>query len=231
MLVLVALTWQQPAAAGPQAQIYATAVATPYTYPQVQTIPVSTYMLLSTGEAVPMSGTIRVRVFIGYNGQASDTDGDGLDQVPAELISINLTGNSSAGPLTVSLRSPALPPYQKSTGEVEETVNNRRGKLEIPPYGNGTATVSFNAYYDLNAEDLGVVLHNEQPMVMQGAITSSPPSPGDGAVSQNSTDLYDSAGYQTGFSVIECELIVDEGGDVDWGEIPIDYSINPSPIE
>ena len=51
----------------------------------------------NTTEAVLLSGTAAMQITIDADGTAADTDGDGLDQVPTELVALDLAGNSSAG--------------------------------------------------------------------------------------------------------------------------------------
>ena len=62
-------------------------------------------------------------------GHASDSDGDGLDQVASEMTQLDLHGTSSMGPVQVS-----LDPAHRSLGEIEEQVNNTAGILDVPPF-------------------------------------------------------------------------------------------------
>src|SRR5207245_9598354 len=71
------------------------------------------------------------------------TDGDGLEQVRRMMTSLNLMGNSSQGPVMIS-----LDPSQPSLGQIEEEVNTTPGVLDLAPFGAGGCARS---YFDVNA--------------------------------------------------------------------------------
>ena len=54
---------------------------------------------------------------------------DGFDEVPTEMVSLNLSGNSSLGPVLVRL-NPAL----TTTGGIMERLNATPGTLDLPPF-------------------------------------------------------------------------------------------------
>jgi hypothetical protein len=83
----------------------------------------------------------------------------------------------------VSLRDPAKAPFQRTLGEIEETVNNTPGTLDLPPFAlNGTADSFFDVFFEVEVfGPFGLVLHNEQPKRMEGIIDHKPPGiPDDG---------------------------------------------------
>lgn len=84
-------------------------------------------------------------------GDANDSDGDGLDDIDTELLSMTLTGVSSVlGPLELQLLAGLT-----ASGEVEEKVNNTAGTLDVPPYASGLANSSFDLVFDIQAASLG----------------------------------------------------------------------------
>jgi hypothetical protein len=69
----------------------------------------------------------------------SDTDGNGQDQVPTEMVSMNLQGSSPLlGVVNISL-SPSI----RSYGELEENENNNPGVLDIQPFLTVSLTCSL----------------------------------------------------------------------------------------
>src|SRR5947209_1066385 len=123
-----------------------------------------------TTETVSLQGPTTVQVNIPPSGQAFDSDGNGLDQVATEMTAMSLTGNSSMGPVSVSLDS-----AHHSLGQIEENANNTPGTLDIPPF---TATGSANSYFDLylSLQINGQTLYPASPVRMQSTITHKPPA-------------------------------------------------------
>src|SRR5439155_13877053 len=80
-------------------------------------------------ERVLVSGPTEVQVCIDPSGLAADLNGNGLDEVPTVMTLLQLTGNSSHGPVSISL-DPSTP----TTGVIEEKVNNTPGVLDLPPF-------------------------------------------------------------------------------------------------
>ncbi|MFQ5793539.1 MAG: GEVED domain-containing protein [Candidatus Bipolaricaulia bacterium] len=120
---------------------------------------------------VRLSGPTKIFVDIG---NVADTDGDGREQVQAEMIELNLTGSSPVGPVTVRLRDSDKHPFQRSLGEIEETTNNTPGVLDVPPFTEtGTADSFFDIYFEV--EVLGQILHSDEPKRMESTITHKPP--------------------------------------------------------
>ena len=145
-------------------------------------------------EPVTLAGPTTVHVMIPPDGRAADTDGDGLDQVPTEMVALSLTGSSSLGPVLVR-----LDPSHPTLGEIEERVNNTPGTLDVPPF---TSTGNANSFFDVffEIEVGGMVLHPESPLLMVAVITHKPPAPGDvyGHLLQQPIQLFDEQGNPTG---------------------------------
>ena len=67
-------------------------------------------------------------------------DGDGMDQVPFTFVSLDLAGGQFGGFSVFA----GLDLDVVSVGEVEETVNNLPGVLEVSPENPGTSTYGLN---------------------------------------------------------------------------------------
>ena len=75
-------------------------------------------------EAIPVSGPTTVHVFFeGGEGDADDDDGNGREEVPTEMVALDLTGNSSLGPVRVTLDD-----RPSSTGLIEERTTTRSAR-------------------------------------------------------------------------------------------------------
>ncbi len=151
-----------------------------------------------SSEIVNFTGSLQVAVtFPTTEGSATDTDGNGLDQVPTEIVSLNLTGTSSLGTITLGL-NPGMP----SLGEIEELVNNTLGILDVDPFAPGTASSFFDLFFRLTVG--GSVLHNADSARMAGLISHKPPSEAVmGAIlgSFGPVELYDENNNPTGYRV------------------------------
>jgi hypothetical protein len=160
-------------------------------------------VILPTGaqETVSLAGPSLVHVFFegAAEGIADDDDGDGLDEVETEMMSMNLVGNSSAGPVSVTLR-----PGTRSRGQIQETANLLPGRLDVPPFGPAGSTA--DSFFDIFPEiRLGpLVLHPAQPLRMRGVIRHKPPAPGDTYVNPftQPVELLDENGNPTGIRII-----------------------------
>jgi hypothetical protein len=125
-------------------------------------------------EIVTLSGPTEVDVQL----TPADTDADGLEEVPTEMISMNLSGMSSVGPVTVTLRPPAADPFQRTLGEIEEDANTGAARLDLPPFApGGTAHSFFDVFFEITAA--GATYHNHVPKHVSATITFKPPAPGD----------------------------------------------------
>jgi hypothetical protein len=140
-------------------------------------------------ERVNLMGPSTVHVAIGPNGEAADTDGDGLDQVKTQMVQLSLSGSSSLGPVQVEIRPITKDPFQCSDGEIEETVNTQPGRLDVPPFApSGTAVSFFRIFFEVTVA--GVVLHNREPKIMQTLIRHKPPMEGDVYENPQTIPLY-----------------------------------------
>jgi FG-GAP-like repeat/FG-GAP repeat len=144
---------------------------------------------------VDLSGIVRMRAAIPPDGMAADTDGDGRDQASAELIGMQLTGNSPLGPITLSLS-----PSSSSIGEFEELTNNTRGTLDLPPF---TPAGAADSFFDVRFEVLigGVRLHNDTPLHCAGKITSVALQAGELLRSSTAVNLLNADGNPTGIQI------------------------------
>ncbi|OPZ26578.1 MAG: Cna protein B-type domain protein [Lentisphaerae bacterium ADurb.BinA184] len=175
---------------------------------------------LPTGDtvAVDLHGKAeQVVIFEGTEeGDASDDNGDGLEEVLAELVSLDLHG--VAGPLgPVAVR---LDPLRTSHGEINELVNATPGVLDVPPF---TATGTADSFFDvfLEIEIAGVKLTTDHPMRIHGRLSHKPAAPGEGFTClgpQVPLDLLDDSGQSTGFALLCTDLTpIPEG---DFGDAP-----------
>src|SRR6266852_7455629 len=132
-------------------------------------------------ERVIVAGPTRVKVDIDpATGLAADTDGNGLDDVPTMMTLLNLVGNSSQGPVVIS-----LDPTRPTTGQIEEDMNATPGVLDLAPFGAGCCARSF---FDVNAliKVGNRVLRPAVPLHIVAQICHKPPLPGE--ASMNVTD-------------------------------------------
>jgi len=150
-------------------------------------------------QAFILSGPAQANVYFeGPNeGDAFDDDGDGLDEVLSELVSMELTDGR------VTLRtSSSLPSF----GQIEELLNNNSGLLDVNPFAPGQATSSFDVFFEIEVAGVGV-LHNRQPLLIESVIDTKPPFaryihliP-----AARPLELFDAAGNATGVFLTEAE--------------------------
>jgi len=144
-------------------------------------------------EIIPLRGPTTVHVFFeGSEGDADDDNGNGRDEVETEIVSMNLTGNSSLGPLKIRL-NPDVP----SGGLIEENQNNNPGLLDVDPFAPGNADSFFDVFFEI--EIGGQVFHPELPRRLSTTITHKPPKPGTIYTNLEVIQLLDPAGNPTGF--------------------------------
>jgi len=125
-------------------------------------------------EAIRLEGPVDIVVDLTT---LADADTNGLEEVSTEMTGLDLTGNSLLwGSVDVTLN-----PAYYTDGKIEETVNNIRGVLEIPPFtSGGTATSFFDVYYEI--EVAGETFHNPTPAHMANpGISHKRPRPRDPA--------------------------------------------------
>ena len=144
------------------------------------------------------------RVYVGPNGEASDTGGNGREEVAAELVSLNLSGASSYGPIIISLNT-----NMPSIGQIEERANNNSGVLDIPPFTpTGDADSFFDVFFYLQIGGTLLLTPTNQPIRLTSIITHLPPLEGYSDISQTKVELLDQNGQPTGFylgSITSCQ--------------------------
>jgi PKD repeat protein len=105
-------------------------------------------------------------------GDATDGDSDGLDEVYAELIDLNLHGVDPAyGNVTIRLH-----PGVVCKGQIEEMVNATPGRLDLPPFTpTGQAFCAFDVYFEIELVDAGICLRTYVPTKLSGTVDHKPP--------------------------------------------------------
>jgi hypothetical protein len=136
------------------------------------------------------------------HGDAVDDDGNALDEVVTQLVSMNLTD----GNVTLRIRDVTKSPYSPSLGQIEELVNNNPGRLDLDPFHPGNAQSFFDVLFEIELPD-GTILHNEQPLRIGAVISEKPPFaryvhiiPPGGPVK-----LYDEANEVTDVAIVRAE--------------------------
>ena len=161
-------------------------------------------------ERVLLAGTAVVSLGTDASGWAADTDGDGLDQVPVEIIDLNLKGNSSLGPVWVGLGTGG------AWGEIEERVNHTPGTLDLPPFtGTGVADSFFDVWPKI--EIGGQFLQTGVPERLEAVLTQFPPAPGQAYRTPENMEpipLWD-GGQTSGYSILSQWLIPNPEWEVD----------------
>lgn len=156
--------------------------------------------------SVVTSGDVKSYVYFEgmREGNAFDDDGDGLDEVHAEMVTMNLTG-ISPGLGQVNLRvNPSLP----SMGEIEERTNTVMGTLDVapfvPPGVDATAVSFFDIYFEVELPNLSIQLHNLDPLRMSGILHHKPPQYDEyECLPDQNISLYDQNGEPTGL-ILDC---------------------------
>jgi hypothetical protein len=153
-----------------------------------------------TTEVVTLAGPTTVEVYFDgeQEGDADDTDNDGLDDVPSRMTEMDLRGNSSMGPVQVT-----LDPDRPSLGGMEEQANTQSGRLDVMPFAAAGAVDSF---FDVFPEIRvgGQLFRPATRLHMASVIRHKPPAPGDTYVNPflEPIELLDAAGRPTGIFVV-----------------------------
>ncbi|HET6428115.1 MAG TPA: GEVED domain-containing protein, partial [Phycisphaerae bacterium] len=174
---------------------------------------------LGTSEMVDLVGPSSWETtFVGAPGGASDPDGDGLDQVPTEIVSLNLAGASSLGPVVVSTQ-----PARPSVGEMEEIVNYMWGVLDVPPYGLGMVESFFDVLFQVEVG--GMMVFGVAPLHLEALLSELPPEAGTAFVSvlPAPVELLDQTGQPTGYFVAGMTYVPNPQSDSDFGDAPLPY--------
>jgi hypothetical protein len=155
--------------------------------------------------AFSLQGDAEVHVYFEgpTDGDAIDDDGNGLDEVVQQLVSMNLTG----GGVTIRIRDITKSPFGPSLGQTEELANNTSGRLDLDPFHPGDGNSFFDILFEIELPD-STILHNEQPVRIQAVISEKPwntcfhfiPPP------NSNVELYDEANQPTGINLIQGDV-------------------------
>lgn len=170
-------------------------------------------------EKLTLTGPMTQRVFIGPNGEASDTGQNGLEEVATELVSLNLSGISpSLGPIKLSLNS-----NFSSKGKIEERANNTFGVLDIPPFTpTGNADSILDVFFQVEISGTVLLTPVNQPIRLISIISHLPPMEDYSDISQAKVELLDQNGQPTGFyfgPMTSCHE-APPTGEYDYGDAP-----------
>lgn len=172
-----------------------------------------------------LSGPATARTQVGPNGEASDSDADGLDDVATELVSLNLSGMDPVlGQVTMSLDSS---PGVASAGAIEEFANNTPGVLDIAPFTTtGTAAGFFDVWFQIDVPGWGTLL-SSQPKRLEDVINHLPPGTNAySEVSPTTIDLLDQNSQSTGVylgPIRSCGSTPPAEDEYDFGDAPDSY--------
>jgi len=149
-----------------------------------------------SSELVDVAGEAIAHVYFEgpHEGDANDSDGNGRDEVPTEMVVLHLTGPSSLGPIVVKLH-PTIP----SLGQIEERQNNTAGLLDVNPFAPGDANSFFNLFLEVDVG--GLRFFTRSPKRMSSVIDHKPPQPGAVYESPITIPLFDENGNDTGFAI------------------------------
>jgi hypothetical protein len=145
-------------------------------------------------ERIPLSGPSTLLAFFeGQEGDAHDHDGNGRDEVQSELASLELTGESSYGPVVLSLSE-----YHSSMGEIEEQRNDTPAVLDVAPFSDtgGVADSFFDVFFELDLGDNAFL--GGEPIRLTGSISHKPPTENDRFGSSEWTELHYPNGVPSG---------------------------------
>jgi len=131
-----------------------------------------------------LRGLLAVGVqYEGVGAAAADDTGNNLDEVPQQLTSLQLVGLGGGSDLIqVSLGS------NPSAGQIEETVDQVTGMLDVSPYGSATADSFFDVFVQVQTP-VGIMF-NVTPIHLQSVVTATPAGSGDVFEMVGAVDLY-----------------------------------------
>ena len=163
-------------------------------------------------ETISLAGTSIMNVATTPEGVAADTDGNGLDQVSAEVVSLDLAGTSSFGAAQL-----VLDPTRASLGQLEERANNTPGVLDVPPFAViGTAEGFFDVFFRMQLG--GQSVHASQALRLRGTLTHKPSAVGEVFLSYTDqpVELFDANDRPTGSRLIRLAFIPNPPVEVDY---------------
>jgi len=149
---------------------------------------------------VPLSGTMDSRIrFEDDEGDATDDNFNGLDDLETEITGMSLFGVGDLGVVVLTLST-----TRPTQGMVEERVNNSVGSFDVPPFGEGSITTTFDMHFDVSID--GSDFYNEAPLTIAGDASFSPPLAGEFLVSGPGVPVLDPDGNYSGYVVTELRL-------------------------
>ncbi len=154
---------------------------------------------LGQSYTVELAGNSTSRVFFesNFEGAARDDDNNGLDEVPTEMVALQLTGSDSdLSP--VILR---VDPYALSLGLMEEQTDVKTGRLDVSPFSDSGFVVDsfFDITFEIEVD--GRVMYVERPMHLRGVLNHKPAAPGDIYENYEGMRLVDEYGRDTGYTL------------------------------
>lgn len=152
-----------------------------------------------TPETVMVDGLAGIHVIFegSEEGDATDDEDDGRDEVDAEMVSLSLSGSSSYGVVTLTESADAA-----SAGEIEETVNHLPWWLDLPPFTtttNDPASSFFDVYVDLTVGTQN--MRADDACRITGTVTHKPAGSGDIFEGESFVDLIDAFGTPNGWQM------------------------------
>ena len=173
---------------------------------------------LSASDIIDLNGPSEIHVFFegGAEGIADDDNGNGLDEVAAEIVSMNLAGTgNSFGDVVVRLNS-----GRQALGVIEEMINNTSGILDLPPFApTGAANSFFDVFVELEFTTMGIILYSHDPARMIAVINEKPPAGGDIYRFTGPLQLYSGDGTPTPVSISNLQYEPNPQ-QYDWGDAP-----------
>lgn len=148
-------------------------------------------------ETVFLSGRASIQTLFegAVMGAASDNDRNSLDDVATEIVSLELHGETSSGPLDLRLAT-----THPSMGRIEELSNFQNWWLDLPPFNEGgNADSFFDVYVEVDAG--GQSGATDSPMRISGTVAYKPSGPGDRLFGSNTVALLDELGRPTGMDL------------------------------
>jgi len=134
-----------------------------------------------TADSVMLYGSLVVDIDLS---SVADHNGNGLDDVPFEIVAVTLDGTTalSQTPFTATVRDPLLAPFLHSTGVIEEDSNTHPGTLDVPPFEpSGTASALLNLFVKIvqTSGPPNVIVgagpfHNDVPIAIRAHLTHVP---------------------------------------------------------
>ena len=154
---------------------------------------------LGESHTVELAGSSTMHVFFesDFEGAARDDDNNGYDEVPTEMVALQLTG-STPETGTLILRSD---PCSLSLGLMEEQTDVKTGRLDVSPFSDPGFTVDsfFDITFEIEVD--GTTMFGERPTRMHGVLNHKPAAAGDIYENSEGTRLVDADGRDTGYTL------------------------------